>query len=74
VAALHACLQSGRTTAGIRTTSAVAVKLGAEGTPAFFIGLRDLQTDQVRVTRTLTGAQPYSAFQQALDATLALPR
>jgi protein-disulfide isomerase len=72
--ALHACLASGRTTAGIRNSAAVAVKLGADGTPAFFIGLRDLRTEQVRVTRTLSGAQPYPVFQQALDATLALPR
>lgn len=64
------CVASGRTIANIRRSADVAVRLGADGTPAFFVGVRDLATDKVRVVRTLMGAQPFSVFQDALDAAL----
>ncbi len=44
--------------------------LGANGTPAFFIGLRDLKTNDVKIVSALSGAQPYSQFQDALNAAL----
>ena len=64
------CLESGRHTADIRRSVAEASSFGANGTPAFFIGLRDPATDQVRLMRAITGAQPYEVFAQALDAML----
>jgi protein-disulfide isomerase len=65
--AFRACIQSGRTTAAIRATSKVADNYGATGTPWFFIGLRDLETDEVHVLKPLSGAQPYIQFAAALD-------
>jgi protein-disulfide isomerase len=65
--AFKACIASGRTTAAIRASVAVADGLGADGTPAFYLGKRDLTTNHVHVVKMLDGAQPYSAFQQALD-------
>ena len=59
------CLTSGRTTADVRKTVQMAVDLGANGTPAFFIGLRDPRTDEVRVVTRVSGAQPFSAFDKA---------
>jgi protein-disulfide isomerase len=67
---LQACLESGRMTAVVRAISADAIGLGATGTPAFFLGFRDPATDQVRIVRAVTGAQPYEVFQQVLDALL----
>jgi predicted DsbA family dithiol-disulfide isomerase len=58
-------------TSAVRTAGADAIGLGATGTPAFFLGFRDPATDQVRVVRGITGAQPYEVFQQTLDALLA---
>ena len=72
--AFQACVASGRTTADVRASIALAEHLGAEGTPAFFIGLRDFATNRVRVVDTLNGAQPFSAFERALDAAIAQAR
>ena len=64
------CLASGRTRAAIDASIAVAEGFGATGTPTFFIGLRDPETDRVRVVRGITGAQPFEVFQQTLEALL----
>ena len=71
MSAFDACLKSRRSDAAIRQTSGMAVEFGATGTPSFFIGLRDPSTDKVTVVQALTGAQPYDAFAQALDAVIA---
>lgn len=68
--AYRACVQSGRTTEAIRQSAAEAVELGASGTPAFFVGLRDRATNQVRVLQAVTGAQPYEVFAKAIDAVI----
>lgn len=64
------CVREGRATQSIREAAQLAVDLGANGTPAFFIGRRDPATDQVAVTRAITGAQPYEVFARALDEAL----
>lgn len=64
------CLESGRHTEDIRRTVAEANSFGATGTPAFFLGLRDPATDQIRLVRAITGAQPYEVFAQAIDSLL----
>jgi protein-disulfide isomerase len=68
VEALRACLASGRTEAAVRQSVAAAGQLGANGTPTFFIGVRDGNPDQIRIVQALAGAQPYSEFEKALDA------
>jgi protein-disulfide isomerase len=65
-----ACIASGRTTAAIRASASVADKLGADGTPAFFLGKRDLATQKVHVLKMIDGAQPFSSFQDAIDELL----
>jgi protein-disulfide isomerase len=70
VGAFRACLASGRTTASVRETEGIAESLGATGTPWFFVGLRDLKTNRVRVLRPIGGALPYEQFAAALDQAL----
>jgi protein-disulfide isomerase len=70
IPAFKACIASGRTTAAIRASAEVADKLGADGTPSFYLGTRDLATDRVHVVKMLDGAQPFSVFQQAIDELL----
>ena len=65
------CVASGRTRDGIRATAAEAAGLGASGTPVFFVGIRDVDTDKVRLVRAITGAQPFDVFKQIIDAVLA---
>jgi protein-disulfide isomerase len=69
-AAFTSCLASGRTTSDIRTTASVADSLGATGTPWFFVGIRDLKTDKIRVLKSIGGAQSYDQFAIALNAAL----
>lgn len=66
----EACFASGRTVADIRRTASEAASMGASGTPAFFLGLYDPATGQVRILRGITGAQPYEVFQQTIDLLL----
>jgi protein-disulfide isomerase len=70
IPAFKACIASGRTTAAIKDSVALAEQLGADGTPAFYLGTRDLSNQHVHVVKMIDGAQPYSAFQQALDELL----
>jgi protein-disulfide isomerase len=65
------CIASGRTTDAIRKTGATATAFGANGTPAFFIGIVDKATNTVKVTRALSGALPFTQFAQALEAVMA---
>ena len=68
--AYRACLSGGKATAAVRRSVAEAKGFGANGTPAFFVGLRDRSTNQVRVLQFISGAHPYDVFAKALDAAL----
>jgi protein-disulfide isomerase len=65
------CMASGRHTEAIRASIETASRLGASGTPSFFVGLRDPDTEQVRLVQAISGAQPFSEFEKALDAAFA---
>jgi protein-disulfide isomerase len=69
-AAVQACLASGRVTAGIRRGGEQASSLGANGTPAFFVGLREPGSSEVRVLESIKGAHPYSVFEKAIQKAL----
>ncbi len=56
------CLDSGKYTKRVQYNIAEAKKLGASGTPTFFIVGSDGQQQK------LVGAQPYSVFKQVLDS------
>ena len=53
------CFKNGKTKEAVDADLALAGKVGAGGTPTFFIN-----------GKILVGAQPYSAFQAAIDAAL----
>ena len=69
-AAFRACIAGGRATKDVRAIGTIAETLGATGTPWFFLGIRDLRSDKVRVLRPIGGAQPYAQFVAAIDAVL----
>lgn len=69
--AYRACLAGGTHTAAIRATVDQANSFGANGTPAFFIGIIDPATNSVRITRAISGAVPFAQFAQALEAAIA---
>ncbi len=57
----ESCLDSGKYAKRVQYNTAEAKKLGANGTPTFFIISNDGKQQK------LVGAQPYSVFQQVLD-------
>ena len=65
------CIASGRTTPAIRATAEAATAFGANGTPAFFIGVIDKANNTVKITRALSGAMPFTQFAQAIEAVIA---
>lgn len=62
------CLASNRTLDAVRASVDTAVQLGANGTPSFFVGVRDLETNRVRILQGLSGAQPFSEFEKVIQA------
>ena len=52
------CMTSNRTLEGVQTSVDTAARLGANGTPSFFVGLRDPATNRVRIVQTISGAHP----------------
>ena len=54
------CLDSGKYAKDIQADSSYGQSIGVSGTPSFFVN-----------GKQLVGAQPYSAFQAAIDAELA---
>ncbi|MGE3344695.1 MAG: DsbA family protein [Vicinamibacterales bacterium] len=69
--AYRTCMASGTHTAAIREGISKIEGYGATGTPAFFIGIIDKATGQVKLTRAITGALPFAQFAQALETALA---
>jgi len=59
-AKFNACLDSGKYAAAVNKDIADGTKVGVSGTPAFLVN-----------GRFLSGAQPFSAFQEAIDDALA---
>jgi len=68
------CVASARTLPAVRDSVQTAVTLGASGTPSFFIGIRNPETDQVRLVQALSGALPYAEFERAIAAVEAQAR
>jgi len=65
------CLDEDTYAASVRKDMAEGQKAGVTGTPAFFIGAVEGDNGKVKVMQRLTGAQPFSAFQAAIDSALA---
>jgi protein-disulfide isomerase len=64
------CLTSGKHAKAIRKDMADGQKAGVTGTPSFFIGVEQ-PNGSFKVLNVLKGAQPYAAFKDALDSSLA---
>ena len=70
-AQFESCLNSGKYTPKIRAAEEATAKMGVNGTPAFLIGTPDpADPSKIKLVRALVGAQPFAAFQQAIDSSL----
>jgi len=71
VAQFEACMSSDKHAPAVRKDMAEAEKAGASGTPSFVLAKTD-PSDSTKVTGIafLRGAQPFSAFQTAIEKAL----
>ena len=67
--ALRACVDSGKYADAVRKSVSRIQELGVSGTPMFLIGTA-AGGSQVKVHKTVEGAQPYAAFKAAIDPLL----
>lgn len=70
VAAFNTCYASGKYTAPVQQSTQFAISIGGEGTPFFVLGTLESDGKTMRPIKTLSGAQPFTVFQQAIDAAL----
>ncbi len=63
------CIDSGKYASEIRKDMAEGQKVGVSSVPSFLLGFTE-PNGKVRAVRMIVGAQPYSAFKEALDSLL----
>ncbi len=73
-AAFEACLKSEKYFREVQADLKDGLKAGVKSTPTFFIGLTQKDDNTFKALRTVTGAQPYPVFKEAIDALLNEPR
>jgi protein-disulfide isomerase len=66
----QACLTSGRHTASIQGSVARMEQLGISGTPMVVLGYTPAPGQPMKVEKYVYGAQPYTAFKEAIDSLL----
>ncbi|MEW5983684.1 MAG: thioredoxin domain-containing protein [Acidobacteriota bacterium] len=64
------CVESGSKAAAVRADVEAGERLGVRGTPLFLIGTPGANGG-MKVSKAISGAQPFAVFQQAIDAVLA---
>jgi protein-disulfide isomerase len=64
------CLDSGKNADQVRKEQAEGQKAGVTGTPSFFLGMTDPKSSEVKVARTIKGAQAFGSFKAAIDSLL----
>jgi len=70
VAAFEGCLERGPHATQVQADVAAGVTAGVTGTPTFFLARTAPDDGDVRVARSIVGAQPYENFRQAIEALL----
>jgi len=68
------CLTSGKYKKEIQEEVAAGKKLGVTGTPTFFLGPTGNDPNEVKATKKIGGAFPYTAFKKAIDGILSPPQ
>lgn len=67
VDAFRQCLDGGKQAFEVRKDVAEAVQARVRGTPTFFLGLTDAQSQDMKAVDVILGAQPYLAFKMAIE-------
>jgi protein-disulfide isomerase len=72
--AFAGCLETGKYAARVRQAQAEGERLGVRGTPAFFLGLTEPNSDRFTAVTAIRGAQPFARFEEAIEKLLATSR
>lgn len=70
LSAFRKCLNGGKHAAKIRRDIEEGQKAGVKGTPTFFLGVQDSDSQTIKVLTVIHGAQPYAQFKEAFEAAL----
>ena len=68
--AFESCLKSSRHAASIQASASRMEQLGISGTPMVVLGYTPAPGQPLKVEKYVYGAQPYSAFKEAIDSLL----
>ncbi len=69
----NTCLKDPKRAAAVKKDLLAGSRAGVRGTPSFFIGLTGANGAPLKSPVFIRGAQPYQAFQQAIEGLLAKP-
>jgi protein-disulfide isomerase len=64
------CLNSGKHAQEIKNDIEDGQKVGIAGTPSFLLGFTEANGARVKAVKEIVGAQPYTAFKEAIDSLL----
>jgi protein-disulfide isomerase len=65
--ALETCMKNGKYSQAVRDSVARMVKLGADSTPLFLIGVTPADGEPMKVLKVVKGAHPFAEFKKAID-------
>jgi len=71
LAKFQKCLNEGHHAETVRRDLEEGRKAGVRGTPTFFLGILEPGNPRMKVQRVIVGAQPYTAFREAIESLLA---
>jgi protein-disulfide isomerase len=72
--AFKRCLESEKYALRVRQAQAEGERAGVRGTPTFFIGLTEPNSERITAVAALRGAQPFARFQAEIEKLLASPK
>jgi protein-disulfide isomerase len=72
--AFQACLEGGKYTPRVNEARAEGASAGVRGTPSFFLGITEPNSDKITAVAAIRGAHPFAKFQEEIETLLASPK
>jgi protein-disulfide isomerase len=61
------CVDTGKYASEVRKDLEDGRRAGVQGTPTFFLGVQDSDSQSIKILRVIVGAQPYVQFKEAIE-------
>ena len=68
--AFKRCLETGKYAPRVRQAQAEGERAGVRGTPAFFLGLTEPNSEKITAVAAIRGAHPFAKFEEAIEKLL----